>query len=174
VINEFHKFVFIHIPRTGGTSIEQSFDSERIPNQHMQVKHIPDKFPDYFKFAFVRNPWERMVSYYFMDRYSNGISFLEFVKLIPIRSKLEYRMLPYIINSAGKIAVDFLGRYETIQEDFDEVCDKMGVCRSDLSNYNKTNHGAYTEYYDEESYELVSNMFADDISEFDYKFSSNT
>ena len=174
MINEFHKFVFIHIPRTGGTSIEQSFDSERIPNQHMQVKHIDGEYNDYFKFAFVRNPWERMVSYYFMDRYSNGISFLEFVKLIPTRSKLEYRMLPYITDSTGKIAVDFLGRYENLQKDFDTMCDKMGVVRRDLLNYNKTDHTPYADYYDEESYELVSKMFADDISEFDYKFSSNT
>ena len=171
MIDEFHKFVFIHIPRTGGTSIEQSFNPERIPNQHMQLKHISDKFSDYFKFAFVRNPWERMVSYYFMDRYSNGISFLEFVKLIPIRSKLEYRMLPYITDSTGKIAVDFLGRYENLQEDFNEVCDKMGVCRRDLSNYNETNHGSYADYYDEESFKLVSKMFKADIREFNYEFS---
>ena len=84
MISHKHKCIFIHIPKCGGTSIEDALFKPRNertikdlwsgPNkyqtgglQHLMASHIieevgGDLFDEYFKFSFVRNPWEKMVS----------------------------------------------------------------------------------------------------------------
>ena len=73
MISDKHKIIFIHIPRTSGTSIESAFkfNMDKVGGKHLKASEIKknignDKWNNYFKFSIVRNPWERFASMYSM------------------------------------------------------------------------------------------------------------
>jgi hypothetical protein len=143
IIHE-HKFIFVHVPRTGGTSLEKAFMETYpyLPPKHPfpEGKHNPyshylrDRYKDcnkiYKSAAFIRNPWSRVVSHY---RYVHNMTgdhhplwvygtgtFKEFVVQVPfIIDKVRY-MLPliyYISTETNPVAVDYVGRFENYKED---------------------------------------------------------
>ena len=209
IISEEKKFIFIAVTKTGSSSIASALGKYGKIYGHKNKKetgirrHIPlNNFvrnhnlllkdqSEYFKFAFVRNPWERAVSWYtytgrldpkkdLVDsagkmikcRSSKGLSFSEFIKEKKfIWGSAIGGQLGMITNSDGKILADFIGRFENIQEDFDIVCDKIGIPREKLPHKNKSKHKHYTEYYDEETKEVVARRYVKDIEFFKYKFS---
>jgi hypothetical protein len=66
--------------------------------------------------------------------------------------------------------MDFVGRLENFQEDFDEVCRRIGIEKRTLPHVNTSKHGHYSEYYDTETAELVGQVFADDIKLWGYEY----
>ena len=130
-------------------------------------------FQSYFKFGAVRNPWDREVSRYkFFKKLKttrtkfcqNGFNeyLFKFMKL----GRLNYDAL----KIDGKIGVDYIIKFENLQEDFNIVCDKIGISRRKFPYSNNTNHKHYAEYYDDETREIVAQKYADDIKFFGYKF----
>ncbi|NDB30230.1 hypothetical protein EB155_09620, partial [archaeon] len=123
------------------------------------------------KFTFVRNPWDKIVSQYHYNRHKFGFkdsTFKEYVKAwdsgkqISTFSSLN---LHYIDEE-----LDFIGRFETLQQDFNIVCDNIGIPRQQLPHENKSKHKHYTEYYDDETKQIVAEKYARDIEYFGYKF----
>ena len=155
---------------------------------------------DYFKFAFVRNPWDLAFSWYcsafkirtgklFNSENYNPNKFYRFlVKYLPfsplknIRSKFSkygyfYILMPrqqldYVTDSQGDLKVDFLGRFESYQEDISFLSKKFCV---DLPvdtriNSSKSKRFNYKDFYDQSSYELVLNCYRRDIEFLKYSF----
>tara|TARA_B100001093_G_scaffold517782_1_gene600386 strand:- start:1594 stop:2181 length:588 start_codon:yes stop_codon:yes gene_type:complete len=193
MISDRDKFIFVHIPKCGGTSIERfilsnygvsndwtsKYPLSALPmkiksefsigfrhKQHMSLNDFPlEKQEEYFSFAFVRNPWDRIMSSYF---YYKGLgckftfkSFLESNK-----SRIHCKPQFCFLNKN----IDFIGRFENLQEDFNLICQKLGFESKKLPHENKTNHEHYTEWYTDENKNLVTDRYFDDIEAFDYEF----
>lgn len=202
----FKKILFIHIPRTGGTSIEKNFSADLDPtetdykqllgwcdNKKIWMQHATHaqalntlnlKATDLFSFAFVRNPWDRCVSdYIWFSKYERARGTLkdyileqnDFTRFFK-RNRNNYRadhMMPqhkFIIDEKGKSLVDFIGRFEKLQDDYNIICEKAGIMKRKLPHANQTQHKHYTEYYNEETKQMVAEKYAKDIEYFGYKF----
>ena len=188
MISDGHKFIFIHIPKTAGTSLCNIFLKEkayihtkkgRYYQSHVSVKDLEitnsDELDKYFTFSFVRNPWDIMVSWYKFRKCRN-LSFDKFLTEYKIKNKYTY-WLPetlyqtdFLLDENDNPLVDFIGRFENLQQDFNIICDKIGIPHQKLPHKNKTKHKHYTEYYDDETRQIVAEKFAKDIEYFGYEF----
>ena len=137
-------------------------------------------FDEFFKFAFVRNPWDWCVSLFFYlqqnknlppHRQVQGMTFSDFVQWrIGTSPK---KQIEFITNWKGDIIVDYIGRYENVESDFKYICKKLGLRESYLPNKNISRmrkNRNYRTYYDTQTAELVSQYFHEDISAFGYQF----
>ena len=179
MVNHTHKCIFVHITKTGGTSIQTALKlsgSCHVYATKMKDAQYSDYWNDYFKFSFVRNPWDKMVSQYYFNHtkwVKPDTSFSQYIKKMGAGIKItayEYLHLPYLQDKDKTVLVDFIGRFESLQEDFNAVCDKIETPRLNLRHVNKSNHKHYTEYYDDETREIVADKFKEDIDHFGYKF----
>ena len=187
MINYKHKFIFVHVPKTAGRIIENyllNFDSIREWQPHHPItdyiKRVKN-FNSMFKFSFVRNPYEKLLSEYFYFRKKDGCNckrnfdthyntFKKFVISDAVENCSWKNHSTLQIEMANPKYMNFIGRFENLQEDFNTVCDKIGIPRKKIQHRNKTEHKHYTEYYDEETKQFVAEKYAKDIEYFGYKF----
>ena len=214
------EIVFVHIPKNGGTSIEDALFPPVVdrnlgehlwgrPNphqtggmQHLQAIKIKelvgrDLYDRCFKFSIVRNPWDRAISMYMYHhkRYDLQkflgiqdrslfrrllgrqkmvpfVNYLRAVKAGPIHVQWDDQY-KFICDTSGTVIVDFVGRFETLQKDFEIVCNKLGISAVTLPHRKKSERREYSHYYDDESKHLVSDMYERDIDMFGYTFEDN-
>lgn len=211
-----HQFLFIHIAKTGGTSVRAALARRRWTDpwywpmfvcsrlSHLSGHRIATKLPRHakaiaakellprerfdalFKFAFVRNPWDLQVSSFHHIRrerpqhlgdHQDFAAFLRW-KLDPERppqyhidTSIELQT-DYLIDLRGNLIVDFIGRYERLEQDFTEACTRIGIRPPKLPHRRQANdRGAdYRRYYDNGTAELVAKHFAPDIERLGYRF----
>ena len=143
------------------------------------VKNAVSEWNDYFKFAFVRNPYEIVVSRYHWDIKGKGNQstsidgFQEWIKGYCTQGGTYWQDEQWrYVSIDGNTAVDYIGRYENLNEDFKHICFILDITPGDLgfqkSGYRDSTH--YSKYYNEESINLVKQYFAKDISLFGYEF----
>ena len=215
VINDL-KCIFVHIPKTAGSSIERVLypplsrkslaisamsdtnlfagwnEEHKFWMHHATMQQINDLYEkdvsEYLKFSFVRNPYERAVSdWKFLRGNSNkrwrSKTFLKYLncdghfkrmlsgeKNKSTRIDHIHRQCDFLYDKNGNLLVDFIGKFENLQTDFDIICDKIGVSRQELPHEKKTKHMHYTEYYNNETKQLVEKKYAKDIEYFGYEF----
>lgn len=140
--------------------------------EKLQV-HVYDNF---FKFAFVRNPWDWQVSLYHYALNSQYHHSDLTKKMKNFDEYIEWRVSndvhlqkEFVTDGAGNIIVDFIGKVEKIDKNFVEICNRVGI-ESHLSHINKTKHRDYKQYYNSRTRELVYNAFHEDIELFEYSF----
>lgn len=187
MINHEYKCIFVHIPRTSGTSIESEFgvdmdfkDGKKAifsSDKHLKSSEIfrsidEHLWKSYFKFTLVRNPWDRVISIFNMPAFSD-INFLSGKSLIYFLNHYEPKPHEAGIQCMDYIDrddLDFIGKFENRQQDINFIFKKIGFFNALNLHDRKTNHKHYTEYYDDESRELVAEKYAKDIEMFGYKF----
>ncbi|HEX7065260.1 MAG TPA: sulfotransferase family 2 domain-containing protein [Bacillales bacterium] len=100
-----------------------------IPAEEVKEKVDDDIWNSYYKFCFERNPWDKAISayYYMMGTTHKGkdMSFDDFLRKLDIFEGRVYNYPIYSIN--GEVAVDFIGKYETLEEDLNKVCREVGI-----------------------------------------------
>lgn len=143
-------------------------------------------FEQLFKFVFVRNPWDLQVSSFHHIRrerphlMSHVESFEDFIrwKLDPARP-YQYHVdtsidlqSDYVIDLHGKVLVDFIGRYESLHDDFEEACKRIGIKAPELPHKRQAKDRGkdYRSYYTDELADMVAERFAPDIKLFGYTF----
>lgn len=199
MVSHKHRFIFIHIPKTAGTSIELAlrdetcqllpgeWDQARIhhtPLNHLTLPELVDygiltplQLKSYFKFCFVRNPWDRLISEIFcpwMSPWFRGLTVEQRVRracdLAATGKGIgnHLRLQHDFVNATG-LQVDFIGRFERLDEDFDYICKLLGT-NVHLLHLNRSSHRPYQEYYDEATQALTAATYRRDIDSFHYKF----
>lgn len=195
-----HKTIFIHVPKTGGQTIESILGK---PNglfgldADYEYPHLTadeardflgsDSFQLMLKFAFVRNPWDRMVSGY---SYSQGglrhlrkpaASFREYVEAIDavdlsgLRPRAAAHLLDqyaYLYDKNGTLLVDRVGRFEEFESNLQIILKEIGVPVPDVIprlNYSSRNPD-YRTFYTDDLVETVGRIYKRDVDTFNYTF----
>lgn len=208
MISEKYQCIFIEVPKTGSTSIRAILGEPTKPHLDIlqtrveleSILHLrylydrpddvwdPNKvkgivasiFKQYFKFGFVRNPWDRTVSLYERKegiQFSGKKTFEEFVDWINYSSDTclhptqHKNQLDWFCAGNGKLLVDFIGRFERLDDDWKIVCEQLGI---DVNlphiNKNPTRTRHYTEYYTKKTRQIIAEKFSVDIEYFGYEF----
>ena len=206
IISHKHKFIFFAVPKTATHAIRQALrehtgpddweqqvlfgeqylpipEIARIKHGHVSVRQIQqhldaDVWNSYFKFGFVRNPFDRYVSTcFFLNRNqpdfpASARTFMKRALTVPrFRQRILVRPQNLqLLADDGEIALDAVGRYESLQQSYDDLCRQIGIPAKDLERKNPSRHAAYTEYYDDELRDIVGEYYQDDLSIFGYDF----
>lgn len=218
LISHRHQFAFVHVPKTGGSSVSHALWSFADHVDHywanrclslvgIRVNHYaPCRFRKFrphtpadtlrhnlpaglfdslFTFAFVRNPWDLLVSYYHFlrdaDSHPDHVShrrrhatrlpdFEAYIRYEIRRGKISQTRM--VTDRRGRVLVDFLGRYESLRADFAHICREIGINAS-LGRANASARGDYRDYYTDRLVALVRDGFAEDIERFGYGFSGS-
>ena len=186
-----YQSIFIHVPKCAGISVLSFFECvypEHIPYQYFQEKD-PERFDRYFKFAIVRNPWDRLVSAYtYLKRggitdedkaWSESIlaqfpDFDAFVKgwITPENILTEIHFVPqhqFICNDSDEVMMDFVARFETLSTDLEQVKQRLDI-QSGIRHLNYSKKRPYQDYYSPETVAIVSEVYKKDIELFGYQF----
>ena len=195
IISHEHKFIFLQNGKCATTSMTlalKQYDQENF-RKHDRLSVMSEKanfdYSNYFIFCFVKNPWARTLSIYkqmqkpqhkvkdcahksvrkFLYNLSTQNRFPDFIKKIPESYIQNWQQHYYYLLEDGN-PIDFIGKFENLKEDFDIACDKIGIPKQKLPHKNKSQHKHYTEHYDDEAREIVTDKFKKDIKYFGYKF----
>jgi hypothetical protein len=147
---------------------------ERDFYNHMSLQKVADYIgdgatEDYLKIAFVRNPWDRQVSLYHFLKHQGHLE-VGFAEWLPWAEPLA---IMEMLRLNGAMAIDFIGRYEALQSDFDALCRQLGVPSAPVLPRLKSDirpPGDYRAYYDDRSRAQIREMYAEEIATFGYAF----
>ena len=205
-----HNFLFVHIPKTGGTSVRSALEpyqtdvASAFPNtvlrrfginvnhylggyrnfqfrKHERIKtgarRLPSNvFDAMFKFCFVRNPWDLLVSNYCYvnskkqhKRYrrTSGLSFAQFIEFA-IAKEIGFQK-PIVSSTSGQLLVNRVGKFETLIEDFQSIVSEIHI-EATLPHLNRVTRPDYREYYDRSLIARVTDCYREDIEAFEYEF----
>ncbi len=193
-INHELKSIFIHIPKCAGSSMEAlPFWSKGSGHKTLQQFSSVEGFPSYYKWCFVRNPWDRVVSAWDTCPEIKPITFPRFVNtLYENRHKIQnlpcikwgiglphvglavsrihfLPMLP-VIKVDGKMVMDFVGRFENIKNDWNKLTNHLGVKNELPHNNKRKSKPPYQGFYTKDLISKVGEIYKEDIDFFDYKF----
>ena len=182
IVSKSHRFVFAHVPKTGGIAMRAALapyedESLRLP-AHDTLGDLAASHPEtrgYFKFAFVRNPWDRLVSFYtyacaVLSRTLPQIQDFDGMLRALDRDEAWTRDIHAMRAQCDFTAgADFIGRFERMDRDFAQACDRAGI-ETALAHRNASQHRPYTTYYNDWSRSFVATRYSKDIAAFGYQF----
>ena len=207
IVSHRHKFIFAAVPKTGTHAVRQAlrehlgdedveqvglFIDKRFPwpdlaairHGHLSLRQVRPYvgeagFDGYLKFAFVRNPFDRFVSYCafmvrggddFQQRPQDVMRHFLFAQP-PEQHVLFHPQASLLVDDDGKtLLTDVVGRVEDMQTSYDAICARIGIPSRPLDRVNGTTRGDYRRYYDAELADAVAERYAQDLALFGYTF----
>jgi hypothetical protein len=190
------KCIFVHITKCAGISIATSLFGNlgggHLRATHYQLIFNQREFEEYYKFTFVRNPWDRLVSAFLflkkggankidrqwaeenLSQYTDFHTFVtNWVNRKNVNTWKHFVPQYKFLCQPGKQVpvVDFIGHFECINEDFATIQKRLG-CSTSLKHLNKTEgvKKEYREYYTEATKQIVADVYKEDIDIFGYDF----
>ena len=214
IISPGRSYIFVHIPKTGGTSIATALetramkddilvgDTPKASRRAARQKALPakgrlwkhatladiegivtgDAFTRYFVFTLVRNPWDRMVSYYHWLRaqrfahpavtLAQEVGFSAFLQDAATQAGLrDWPYARYVTTDAGQERCDAFVRVEHLAEDLAPVESHLGFDLGDIPHLNRSDRPMdYREAYSDADARLIAGLCAADIVRFGYTF----
>ncbi|WP_443750931.1 sulfotransferase family 2 domain-containing protein [Asticcacaulis solisilvae] len=207
IVSHRHRFIFAAVPKTGTHSVRQAlrahldegdaeqvglFVNRRFPwedlaairHGHLSLRQVrpylgDEAFGGYFKFAFVRNPFDRFVSYCaFMLR--DGEVFQQqpreamyhFLFRAPPEQHILFQPQSSLLvdDDGATLLTDRIGRVEDMQASYDAICAHIGIAPSPLARVNGSRRSDYRRYYDQALIDGVAARYARDLDLFGYTF----
>lgn len=188
--------VFVHIPKTAGNAISAALmGSEELGHTPLAryQRCDPKRFDDSFKFAFVRNPWDRFVSAFEylkrggkrkIDREFARVHLAAFDSVDELVTAMRDARLRrtfmrwthfqpqsrWVVNREGEIELDFIGRFEHLRDDVVKLSERDEFERGRLRVVNASDRGDYRSYYNDRTAEWLADWYADDVRSFGYEF----
>ena len=206
IVSHKHRFIFVAIPKTGTHSVrhglrehmgegdieqarlfvEKQFpipELARLGHGHISLTEVrpflgDEVFSDYLKFAFVRNPFDRFVSYCAFATSREG-SFARdpqrvmrhFLFVAPPHQHIIFRPQHLFLSDRdGTMLADMLGKVEDMQMSYDAIAARIGIASTPLDHANRSQRGAYRDYYDQELIDGVAKIYARDLELFGYDY----
>jgi len=204
IVSHAKQFIFFAVPKTGTHALRELLAQHKGPDDweqqilfgqqqspiteiaqiqhgHISAQQIaphlePAIWQSYFKFAIVRNPFDRFISIcFFLNRKNpqfletplqwmkSAIAVPRFRARVLVRS--QYLQL---VDAQGNSAMDYIGRYEQLQDSVNEICDRLQIKSTQLQKRNTSEHNQYREYYDEELKSAVAELYQEDLRRFNY------
>ncbi|CAL4869588.1 hypothetical protein MMA231_03880 (plasmid) [Asticcacaulis sp. MM231] len=207
IVSHSHRFIFAAVPKTGTHAVRQAlrehmdetdfeqvglFVNKRFPwadlaaiqHGHLSLRQVrpylgDDAFDSYFKFAFVRNPFDRFVSYCaFMLRGGDDFqqhpreAMYHFLFRAPPENHILFQPQAALLtdDDGQTLLTNTVGRVETMQELYDAICARIGIPSRPLDRVNGTKRGDYRDYYDQALIEGMRARYAQDLELFGYTF----
>jgi hypothetical protein len=202
MIDHSRRLIFVHIQKTGGNAICTALGQPvNPPEKHFTAVQLRRLYGEevwnaYFKFSIVRNPWDRLVSWWSMieanrkhleagrrlnafQRYvlQNANDFTDFVsnctEIINDNDgakNIYQNQLDYLTDGKGDLLVDFVGRFDRLPGDFRSVLERASAADIPLPHVNKSVHTSYRLYYTDITRQMVEDRYARDIDFFQFRF----
>jgi Sulfotransferase family len=206
IVSHKHRFIFVAVPKTGTHSVRQALRSHMGPDDMEQARLFVEKqfpmpelaalkhghlslnqvrpflgeedFGNYLKFAFVRNPFDRFISYCAFatskqgafDHDPKGVM-RHFLFVRPPRGHIIFRpQHSFLTGPNGELQTDILGKVETMQASYDAIATRLGIEPTALDHANRSRRGDYRDYYDQQMIDGVAKIYARDLELFGYDF----
>lgn len=206
IVSHQNRFIFAAIPKTGTHSVRHALREHLGPDDMEQARlFVEKKFPipeiarmghghvslaevrpflgeqmfdDYLKFAFVRNPFDRFISYCAFATSREG-SFerdpkrvmRHFLFTAPPYQHIIFRpQHMFITDAGGNLLADEIGKVEEMQLSYDRIAARIGIASTPLDHANRSRRGDYRDYYDQELIDGVARIYGRDIELFGYDY----
>lgn len=181
------KIIFVHVQKSGGTSIVNFFKNPKNHNKiSIDIKYLNEKkedINDYFKFTVIRNPWDRMVSFYHYHKekiikndnptktweYLKDLTFKKFLKSTKFQKWALVNNITDFITYNKKIYIDYYINFDNFENDF-KVVKQISGMENELLEKNKSIHKSYKHYYNDKSKKIINFLFKKEIKFFNFKF----
>jgi len=202
MINHKHKCIFIHIPRTAGTALEIAIQGHPQREDHLGDrmywrKHLQasvakqlysEYWDDYYKFSFVRNPWDRVVSLARFPKFyhvnitntivdiSNYITNTEQIEKdprVPTDGYRDWQIDNGVYCNILNEPLDFIGKYENLETDFNRVCEAIGLSCDVIPTWQPAysqGRDHYSTHYTDQTREQIRARYEHDIQKFNYSY----
>ena len=187
------KIIFLHVPKTGGTTIKRIFDISLFHDsnpatspspQHFTCNMLEErighqKYSDYYKFAFVRNPWSRILSSYFwrqtLPKERPVLPFEDFIgNVAQIVAKKNYYSQEFgdhfIPQTEFTSDVNDIFKFEDFEASIATIAAKTGIVINKIPPKKAKHYDDYTKFYNKETRQIIAKIYKTEISKFGYSF----